>query len=94
MMSLTIPEVVVTASSRSIPERNGKVNLDFVVTLPKELMGNCRGVEVIPMLHKQDEGIPLQDLTIRGALFNKVRERNYWQYDRWWCLKKYAAIIN
>lgn len=81
--TIRIQEVVVTASSRSIPERNGKVNIDFVVTLPKELMGNCRGVEVTPMLHKGNENIPLQDLTIRGALFNKVQERNYWQYDRY-----------
>ena len=83
MPTLTIPTVVVVAQSRSIPERNGKVNLDFVVTLPKELMGNCRGVEVTPVLHKESEDIPLQDLTIRGALFNKVQERNYWQYDRY-----------
>ncbi len=83
MPLLQIPEVVVVAQSRSIPERNGKVNIDFVVTLPKELMGNCRGVEVTPMLHKQEEEIPLQELTIRGALFNKVQERNYWQYDRY-----------
>jgi tetratricopeptide (TPR) repeat protein len=80
-----LQEVVVTGTrlSRSIPERNGKVNLDFVVTLPKELMGNCRGVEVVPVLHKETEDIPLQDLTIRGALFDKVQERNYWQYDRY-----------
>ncbi len=78
-----IPEVVIVAQSRSIPERNGKVNLDFVVTLPKELMGNCRGVEVTPMLHKENEDIPLQNLTIRGALFDKVQERNYWQYERY-----------
>ncbi len=80
---INIEEVVVTATSRSLPERNGKVSLDFVVTLPKELMGNSRGVEVTPMLHRHGREIPLQDLTIRGALFNRVQERNYWQYDRY-----------
>ena len=83
MMQFTLQEVVVTAPSRSIPERNGKVNIDFVITLPKELMGNCRGVDVTPVLHKEDGDVPLQDLTIRGALFNKVQERNYWQYERY-----------
>ncbi len=81
--TIAIQEVVVTAPSRSIPERNGKVSLDFVVTLPKELMGNSRGVEVTPMLHKQGRDYPLQELTIRGALFNRVQERNYWQYNRY-----------
>lgn len=85
MMMLEIPMVTVTVkgNSRSIPERNGKVNIDFVVTLPKELMGNCRGVEVIPVMHKERDQYPLQNLTIRGALFNKVQERNYWQYGRY-----------
>lgn len=94
MMQLTIPEVVVAAQARSIPERNGKVSLDFVVTLPKKLMGNCRSVEVTPVLHKRDgygneagdwngADTPLGGLTIRGALFDKVQERNYWQYDRY-----------
>jgi hypothetical protein len=81
--TIAIQEVVVTAPSRSIPERNGKVSLDFVVTLPKELMGGCRGVEVTPVLHRPDSKVALQPLTIRGALFNRVQQRNYWQYDRY-----------
>jgi hypothetical protein len=81
--TIDIQEVVVTAPSRSIPERNGKVGLDFVVTLPKELMGNSRGVEVTPVLHKQGLDFPLQPLTIRGVLYSKVQERNYWQYNRY-----------
>lgn len=68
---------------RSLPERNGKVSLDFVVTLPKELMGRCRTVEVTPLLHLHNREIPLQSLTIRGALFNRVQERNYWQYQQY-----------
>ncbi len=81
--TINIQQVVVTAPSRSLPERGGKVNLDFVVTLPKELMGSSRGVEVTPVLHKQGVELPLQELTIRGALFNKVQQRNYWQYGRY-----------
>lgn len=83
MMQMEIETITVTASSRAVPERMGKVNLDFVVTLPKQLMGNCRGVEVVPLLHQEDGDLPLQPLTIRGALFNKVQERNYWQYERY-----------
>jgi hypothetical protein len=83
MPTVAIPEVVVTAATRSLPERGGKVSLDFVVTLPRELMGSCRGVEVTPILHRQGRKFPLQELTIRGALFNRVQERNYWQYDRY-----------
>lgn len=47
-----LDEVVVVAKSRTLPERKGKVLLDFVVTLPKELQGGCRNVVVVPHLHK------------------------------------------
>lgn len=48
ILSLTLEEVVVTAKSRMLPERKGKVSVDFVVTLPKELQRNCQSVTVTP----------------------------------------------
>lgn len=83
MPILTLAEVTVVAKSRSLPERMGKVNLDFIVTIPKELMGNIQSLMVTPYLHKDDKVVPLEDLTIRGGLFSRVQERNYWQYDRY-----------
>ena len=83
MMCLTLDEVTVVAKSRSLPERLGKVNVDFVVTLPKQLQGGCRSVVVTPVLHNHGENTPLQDLTIRGELFSKVQQRDYWQYGRY-----------
>lgn len=83
MMSLQLQEVVVVAKSRTLPERLGKVDIDFVVTLPKQLQGNCRSVAVTPVLHKQAGDEPLQDLTIRGDLFSEVQKRNYWQYGKY-----------
>lgn len=44
----TLDEVVVTVKSRTLPERNGKVSIDFVVTLPKELQRNCQSVVITP----------------------------------------------
>lgn len=82
IMSMQIDEVVVVAKSRTIPERNGKVFIDFVISLPKELQGNCQSVSVVPYLHKQNENIPLQELSIRGGLFTKVQDRNYWQFNQ------------
>lgn len=83
MMSLNVDEVVVIAKSRTITERNGKVLIDFVITLPKELQGNCQSVSVVPHLHKSDGCIPLQELSIRGGLFSRVQDRNYWQYGQY-----------
>lgn len=81
--TIAIQQVVVRAPLRAITERNGKVSIDFVLTLPKELMGNCRGVEVTPMLYRSGKLVPMESLSIRGALFDKVQERNYWQYEQY-----------
>lgn len=83
VMSLTLDEVVVTARSRSLPERMGKVDIDFVITLPKMLQGSCRNIVVTPVLHNRGERTPLEDISIRGALFDKVQRRDYWQYGRY-----------
>lgn len=83
IMSMQIDEVVVVAKSRTIPERNGKVYIDFVITLPKELQGNCQSVSVVPHLHKQNKDYPLQELSIRGVLFTRVQDRNYWQFNQY-----------
>lgn len=78
--TVPIEEVVVVARVRSIPERRGHVTLDFNVELPKELLGRSRSVVITPFLHRQDEQIPLDDIIIRGALFDRVQQRDYWQY--------------
>ena len=38
VMALQIEQVTVVAKMRSIPERNGRVVLDFIVTLPRQLL--------------------------------------------------------
>lgn len=83
VMSLELPEVVVVARTRSLPERMGKVDIDFVITLPKMLQGTCRNIVVTPVLHNRGERVPLEDISIRGALFDKVQQRDYWQYGRY-----------
>ena len=81
VMSVQIEQVTVVAKMRSIPERNGHVVLDFIVTLPKQLLGKSRSVVITPILHKPDEFVPLEDLVIRGGRFSLLQERDYWQYE-------------
>ena len=83
IMSIQLDEVVVVAKSRTLPERMGRVGVDFVITLPKALQGSCRNVVVTPVLHNRGERTPLEEVAIRGALFNKVQIRDYWQYNRY-----------
>ena len=70
VMALQIEQVTVVAKMRSIPERNGRVVLDFIVTLPRQLLGKSRSVVITPILHKPDESVALEDLVIRGGRFS------------------------
>ena len=81
VMALQIEQVTVVAKMRSIPERNGRVVLDFIVTLPKQLLGKSRSGVITPILHKPDESVALEDLVIRGGRFSLLQERDYWQYE-------------
>lgn len=81
VMALQIEQVTVVAKARTIPERNGRVVLDFIVTLPKQLLGRSRSVVITPILHKPDESVALEDLVIRGGRFSLLQERDYWQYE-------------
>ena len=82
-MQLELDEVVVVAKSRTVSERMGKVNIDFVVDLPRQLQGSCQSVVVTPLLHKTDSIVPLEEISIRGGLFSRVQDRNYWQFDQY-----------
>lgn len=81
VMSFQIEEVTIISKMRAIPERNGRVVLDFVVTLPKALLGGSRSVVITPMLHKPDGSMELEDIVIRGGRFSLLQQRDYWQYE-------------
>lgn len=83
VMNMEIEKITIVAKSRSMPERMGKVTLDFVITLPKKLQGTCRSVVITPVLHRQGQKKYLEGVTIRGGLFYKVQQRDYWQYNRY-----------
>ncbi len=81
VMSFQIEQVTVVSKMRSIPERNGQVRLDFMITLPKQLLGGSRSVVITPVLHKPDGRMGLEDLVIRGGRFSLLQQRDYWQYE-------------
>lgn len=81
VMSLQIEQVTVVSKIRSVPERNGQVRLDFMITLPKQLLGGSRSVVITPILHKPDGRMELEDLVIRGGRFSLLQQRDYWQYE-------------
>ncbi len=92
IMSLEIEEIVVRSSFKMLPERKGVVSIDFIITLPKDLQGNCKSVTIAPFLHNSQGKQALEELSIRGGLFDKVQSRNYWQYEQYVKLFKPNAM--
>lgn len=78
LMRYDIERVVVRSRARTLPERVGSVDLAFSVSLPRELMGSAWRVMITPRLHRASGVELLDDLVIRGALYDKVDERRQW----------------
>ncbi|MBK5723081.1 hypothetical protein JGH11_19625 [Dysgonomonas sp. Marseille-P4677] len=74
-------EVVVTAKSRFTPEQNGRVNVDFVIRVPKELLSPNFRVTLAPKLLHNDSIVPLKEVVIKGQTFSDKQKQAYADYD-------------
>lgn len=83
LTTLALDEVVVSARSvRNTAERNGMINIEFVVTVPKELQKDDWMVNVRPVLINGESSDSLKELRFTGPAFRESQERDYRRYDR------------
>lgn len=83
MAVIDIQSISIKSHSRMLPERNGAVDIDFLVMLPSGLQGESQSITITPYLLRGDNHEPLEPLQIRGGLFSKLQERNYWRYAKY-----------
>lgn len=76
-----LSEVVVTAKSRFTPEQNGRVNVDFVVRMPKELLSTNFRVTMSPKLLHNDSVVPLKTIILKGQEFSNKQKQSYKDYE-------------
>lgn len=87
LTTMALDEVVVSASStRNTAERNGMINVEFVVTVPKALQREDWMVNVRPVLMRGNVLDSLKELRFTGRRFRELQEWDYQRYDRY--LKK------
>lgn len=55
--TVQLSEITVTARSKQIAERNGKINLDFIVTVPASLINNKWQLQLTPVAYKPQDTI-------------------------------------
>lgn len=84
MMSVNIEEVVISASNRrNLVERNGKINVEFVVTVPAALQASEWQLLLDPQLRKGPDTLSLDPLVYRGEKFSEMQRREYARYGRY-----------
>ena len=83
LTTMALDEVVVSArSTRNTAERNGLINVEFVVTVPQALQKDNWMVNVRPVLMRGDVPDSLKELRFTGQRFREAQERDYRRYDR------------
>ena len=82
MMSVAIDEVVISASNRrNLVERNGKINVEFVVSVPQQLQARNWRLVVDPQLLKGEDTLAFDPLVYSGDRFRTMQRREYARYD-------------
>lgn len=84
LTSVALDEVVISAQTRrNTAERDGKINVEFVVTVPLELQRRNWMVNVFPMLQKGEVSTDsLKELRFTGEDFRRKQESDYKRYER------------
>ena len=75
--------LVVTAKARFTPERNGKVNLNFLVNVPKELLSENWALTLTPELLHNDSVVELDDVIIKGQVFDYKQKDDAKEFEKY-----------
>lgn len=81
IMSVSLNEVQVISSSKNIPERSGKICLDFKVEVPSALINNKWQVRLTPVADKNGKKMEFDKIFISGADFLKKQKHGYTMYQ-------------
>ena len=78
---MELSEITVVAKSKQVAERNGKINLDFIITVPGELISNKWQVQLTPVAYKSADTLYLDRIFLSGADFAKMQRKGYMRYQ-------------
>lgn len=81
LVTVALSEVTVVARTKTVPERFGKVNLDFIVTVPKTLIDKRWMITLTPQLERSGDKTILEDLVINGEIYRIYQERGEAMYS-------------
>lgn len=77
-----IDAAVVTARFRNVAERNGRVDIEFQVTVPQSMQDSRWQLRFRPQMYILEDTLDLDPVIITGAEYRKAQLRGYQQYER------------
>lgn len=81
--SISIDNVIVLGANRfrNTVERNGKIDLEFVVSVPRKLQNKAWRVVAVPQMRKGADTVLLDPVVVTGEDFRNLQEQQYaaWQ---------------
>ena len=78
-----IQQVTVVSKARFANVREGRVNLDFVIRVPKEFLSDDYQVCLTPELLHNDSLVKLEEVVLRGKNFIKTQEEDYKRFEEY-----------
>lgn len=81
IMAVTMTDINIVAQSKNIPERSGKVCLDFKVEVPAGLINNKWQIQLTPFADKNGKKVLFDKILISGAQFLRQQEKGYQIYQ-------------
>jgi hypothetical protein len=82
-LSVQLKEVTVTAKMKNVPERFGKVDVDFIVSVPEGLVNGKWQLNLTPHLVKAGKTSDFEDLVISGDEFSRLQRKQYAGFDKY-----------
>lgn len=89
LYSVSLGEVEVLAKSKTVPERDGKISIAFVINVPEGYLSSDWRMKVTPTLLNNGEEKLLEPVVLSGKGFLKAQKRSNYYQDR---MKKQAMI--
>lgn len=81
--NVELGEIKVVARSKRVPERAGKVLIEFVVDIPKTLFRKDWQLALFPKLRNEDSIAVLRPMVMTGNEFRRKQERQYESYNNY-----------
>ena len=76
IMTFELAEVTVVSKSKTVPERNGNINIAFVLTIPKDYLQNDFAIRIYPILSNEGKDSIMKYMYISGREHRTLMARH------------------